>query len=390
MEELADGLNFVLTENIAKIFINSEINDLISQDFVDLLYGLEFINETTPINAVIISISSPGGSVISGMSMFSAIKMSSLNIVIINSGIVASIASVIFLGVEKSKRYAFSNSLFMIHNSHGGDNQDVMDKIDKSIGVVLASSINPLYIKELMDEQTWMNADEQVMYQVIDTQNIINVDEKFDLNLITQEETNPFLIYNNMKIIQNNMSKINIIEKLKTIFNKVENETVTEEVVVEEAIIETITEDVIEETVEETITEDVIEETISEIENIVEEELEEVIPPIVLNEVEALKLEVEALKLELFNIENSKIIEAKKSFLIENKITETAEIMNLDLAVIKNLVNSLKVNITAPIISNKITNGSEQLPKFSELTNEQKTDLAKNNIDLFLKIQKNK
>ena len=394
MEELCDGLSFYSQDRIAKIFINSEITTEVSQNFVDLLYGLEFLKDE--VDAVVISISSPGGLVLEGYSMYSCLKMSTLPIYIINTGIVASIAGIIFLGVDYNNRYAFDNTLFMFHNSHGGDNQSVNDKIDNGIRKVLETSISSVYLQQMMDDETWLNIDEQIMYNIIPFNNKLSVKEKFDISqFVEAEESNAYLIYNSINIIKNNeenMSK-NILEKLKGIFNKAESEVIVE--TKEEIFVEEVSE--ITESLEEveSVVESIVEDVVSE--ELVEAIVEPIIDPIISkSEVEILQEELlivkELLKEKenvLLEIENSKKLELKKTFLIENKIEVTEELLKMDIEVIKPIVNSLKINKVAPSIP-QITNSLNSELSWEKLSNEERNELAKTDINLFNRIFANR
>ena len=390
MEELCDGLSFYSQDRIAKIFINSEITTEVSQNFVDLLYGLEFLKDE--VDAVVISISSPGGLVLEGYSMYSCLKMSTLPIYIINTGIVASIAGIIFLGVDYNNRYAFDNTLFMFHNSHGGDNQSVNDKIDNGIRKVLETSISSVYLQQMMDDETWLDYNEQIMYNIVPSDNIINVANKFDIESVIGKEDSIFNIYNSLEVIKNNEQEMNknIIEKLKSIFNKEVIVETKEEILVEEfseitesleeveSVVESIVEDVVSEELVEAIVEPIIDPIISKSEvEILQEEL--LIVKELLKEKENVLLE----------IENSKKLELKKTFLIENKIEVTEELLKMDIEVIKPIVNSLKINKVAPSIP-QITNSLNSELSWEKLSNEERNELAKTDIKLFNRIFANR
>ena len=182
MEEVVKGLNIVIVGNVCKIFLNAEIDEDISQSFVEILYGLEFLHDENPFDAVVISISSPGGNIDAGYAMYSTIKMSNLPIYIINSGIVASIAGIIFLGVKLSNRFAFENSLFMLHNASGSNDDALLEKINKSLSTILGTAITPLLVRDLMEQETWLDVNEQANYNIIPYSNIIKVDEQFDIS----------------------------------------------------------------------------------------------------------------------------------------------------------------------------------------------------------------
>jgi len=408
MNDLADGLSFVLSQNIAKININTEITSEIANDFIDLLLGLEHINDDNSIEAVVISISSPGGLVAEGFNMYSTLKMSTLPIYIINTGIVASIAGIIFLGVKKENRFSFENSLFMIHNAHGGDDQVVLEKINRCLESILGTAITSTYLQSLMDSETWMDISEQVTNNIVSYNNIIKVNDEFDISklLNTNTEKNLFNIYN--RIIKNNekeMSK-NILEKLKALKNSIMNtqeesinneqeviadatENVENEELVntEEAIIEKsdISENLINKVEEADALEAVIEEEAIIEEPIVKSEIE-----ILLQELSEIKMKLEARENELAEIENSKKLNIKLEFLKENKIEATEDLLSLDINKLKNIIGSVKVNKAAPILFSNKSGDISTVPVWENMNDIEKNDLLKNNIEMFNKSFKNK
>jgi ATP-dependent protease ClpP protease subunit len=408
MNDLADGLSFVLSQqNIAKININTEITSEIANDFIDLLLGLEHINDDNSIEAVVISISSPGGLVAEGFNMYSTLKMSTLPIYIINTGIVASIAGIIFLGVKKENRFSFENSLFMIHNAHGGDDQLVLEKINRCLESILGTAITSTYLQSLMDSETWMDISEQVTNNIVSYNNIIKVNDEFDISklLNINTEKNLFNIYN--RIIKNNeeeMSK-NILEKLKALKNSIMN-TQEESINNEQEVIANATEDVENEelvnTEEAIIESDISENLINKVEEadaleaVIEEEaiIEE---PIVKSEIEILLQELSEIKMklelrenELAEIENSKKLNIKLEFLKENKIEATEDLLSLDINKLKNIIGSVKVNKAAPILFSNKSGDISTVPVWENMNDIEKNDLLKNNIEMFNKSFKNK
>lgn len=403
MEEVVKGLNIVIIGNVCKIFLNAEIDEDISQSFVEILYGLEFLHDENPFDAVVISISSPGGNVDAGYAMYSASKMSSLPIYIINSGIVASIAGIIFLGVKLSNRFAFENSLFMLHNASGGNDDALLEKINKSLSTILGTAITPLLVRDLMEQETWLDVSEQANYNIIPYSNIIKVDEPFDISQIYKEEKNIFNIYNK-QVIKNNEDKMNLnfIEKLKNLRNTIMQDDNKDSVVELADVIANEEVNNIEEVIEETIVEAIenaVEEIVESVEEEIVESIEEKIGDISNNsEIEMIKAELEAVKLQLqekenilADIENKKVLDAKKEFLIENKVDITEDLLELDLPKLKNIVNTIKVNRVAPILQNKVGDiSTENIPVWENMNDSEKTNLMKSNIELFRKSYKNR
>jgi ATP-dependent Clp protease protease subunit len=415
MEEIIKGLSLIITNNVVKLFLNAEINDDISQKFTEILYGLEFLHEDTPFEAVVISIASPGGNVDSGYAMFSALKMSTLPIYIINSGIVASIAGIIFLGVDYNRRWAFENSLFMLHEAYGSPDQNIILKINKSLSTILGTAITPLLVEKMMSDETWLDVNEQVNFNIIPPNNIIKVSEKFDISqIISEKENGIFNIYNSTKLIKNNEKSMNLnfIEKLKSLRNSIIGDENIDSVVesqVEEEVESQVEEEVeaeleLEDISTEVESESESEEAEQESEEVeIKAELEEVEPilspeMILINE---LRAEILSIKTEkdsiLAEIENSKKLETekinlelKKSFLIENKVDISSDLLELDLDKLKKIVNAVKVNKTAPIVSNKASDISSNIPEWSKMNDTERDNLFRTNRPAWEKALQNK
>ena len=182
-----------------------------------------------PIN---LRINSLGGDVFDGMAMYNVIKRREAKTTVYIEGIAASIATIIALGADEV--VMAENSLFMIHNAWGGtmgeskDMRKTADTLDK-----ITSELTDIYMKktglsydalaEMMDEETWLNANEAYELGFIDTiSDSIKVAAKYDVSKfknITQEE-----IQNKLRININNKKMTN---ELKEWFNNKVEEIVT-------------------------------------------------------------------------------------------------------------------------------------------------------------------
>jgi len=131
----------------------------------------EFIAELNAIKSPRINmhINCPGGEVFDGAAIYNAVKRHPAAVTSFIDGIAASIASVIALAGEKVIMAA--NAIYMLHNPSGlviGTSEDmrktadILDKVrDTMIGAyVTKSGKSDSAIKELLDLETWMNADE--------------------------------------------------------------------------------------------------------------------------------------------------------------------------------------------------------------------------------------
>ena len=211
----------------ADIYIFDEIGTygVTAQDFISEIKGLKDM----PIN---LRINSLGGDVFDGMAMYNVIKRREAKTTVYIEGIAASIATIIALGADEV--IMAENSLFMIHNAWGGTSGEAKDmrKTAETLDKI-TSELTDIYVKktglsydtlaEMMDEESWLNADEAFALGFIDTiSDSIKVAAKYDVSKfknITQEE-----IKNKLSININNKKMTN---ELKDWFNNKVEEIVT-------------------------------------------------------------------------------------------------------------------------------------------------------------------
>jgi len=230
--------------NSADIYIFDEIGTygVTAQDFISEIKGLKDM----PIN---LRINSLGGDVFDGMAMYNVIKRREAKTTVYVEGIAASIATIIALGADEV--VMAENSLFMIHNAWGGASGEAKDmrKTAETLEKI-TSELTDIYVKktglsydavaQMMDEETWLNAEEAYKLRFIDTiSDSIKVAAKYDVSKfknITQEE-----IKNKLSININNKKMTN---ELKEWFNSKVEEIVTSvkgEVKVSEDVVEQTT-----------------------------------------------------------------------------------------------------------------------------------------------------
>jgi ATP-dependent Clp endopeptidase proteolytic subunit ClpP len=211
----------------ADIYIFDEIGTygVTAQDFISEIKGLKDM----PIN---LRINSLGGDVFDGMAMYNVIKRREAKTTVYIEGIAASIATIIALGADEV--IMAENSLFMIHNAWGGTSGEAKDmrKTAETLDKI-TSELTDIYVKktglsydtlaEMMDEESWLNADEAFALGFVDTiSDSIKVAAKYDVSKfknITQEE-----IKNKLSININNKKMTN---ELKDWFNSKVEEIVT-------------------------------------------------------------------------------------------------------------------------------------------------------------------
>lgn len=162
------------------MFIDGEIvtdewedSDTSAAGFRDALKSL---GDVKTIN---LHINSPGGSVFEGIAIYNMLKQNSAHINVYVDGLAASIASVIAMSGDTI--FMPSNSMLMIHNpwtmAVGNANElrkqaDDLDQITKSsVQTYLTKAGDKLdedTLKQLMDDETWLTAQEAVDYGLAD------------------------------------------------------------------------------------------------------------------------------------------------------------------------------------------------------------------------------
>ena len=177
-------------------------------------------------------INSIGGDVFDGMAIYNVLKKRQGTTTVYIEGIAASMGSVIALAGDEV--IMSENSLFMIHNAWGGamgeaddvrKTADVLDKISGEIADIYRKKTNLPYnkVKEMMDEETWLNAEEAYQLGFIDSiSDAIKVAAKYDISKfknITKEE-----IQNKLNV---NLKSKTMTEELKNWFNAKVEEIIT-------------------------------------------------------------------------------------------------------------------------------------------------------------------
>ena len=155
-----------------------------------------------------IHINCVGGDVFDGMAIYNIIKKRTAETTVYIEGIAASMGSVIALAADNV--VMAENSLFMIHNAWGGamgeskelkKTANLLEKISNEIADIYIKKTKLPYdrVKEMMDEETWLNADEALELGFIDSiSDAIKVAAKYDVSKfknITNEEISSKIKY---------------------------------------------------------------------------------------------------------------------------------------------------------------------------------------------------
>jgi len=112
-------------------------------------------------------LNTPGGNVVQGYMIYSSILKSNTPVDTYNIGMVASMGFPIFMAGRK--RIMMDYAIAMIHNPYkldGSEPDDMTDAMAESMVKMIASrsKISENKVRKMMDEETWMTADECLKY----------------------------------------------------------------------------------------------------------------------------------------------------------------------------------------------------------------------------------
>ncbi len=157
------------------IWVAGEVNDHMSTIVQAQLMFLDSIDH----NDITMHVDSPGGSVKSGLSMVDVMDYINSDIRTINTGMAASMGSILLGAGTKGKRCSLRFSRTMLHQSSGGFGGNIQDS---EIDMIEWKKLN-LILFELLGEYTnkpadvvmkdasrdlWLSADEALQYGIID------------------------------------------------------------------------------------------------------------------------------------------------------------------------------------------------------------------------------
>ena len=128
---------------------------------------------------ITLHIDSPGGSVKSGLSMVDVMEYINSDIRTINTGMAASMGSVLLGAGTKGKRSSLKHSTTMLHQSSGGFSGNIQDaEVDwvewKKVNQILFELLGKYCgktaakVKKDATRDFWLNAEEAVAYGIID------------------------------------------------------------------------------------------------------------------------------------------------------------------------------------------------------------------------------
>ena len=157
------------------LWVAGPVNDAMSNVVAAQLMFLDNLEEKD----ITMHVDSPGGSVKAGLTMVDVMNYISSDIITVNTGMAASMGSILLGNGTKGKRHALKNSRIMIHQVSAGAQGHIEDiRID----LAEADKYNELLFDMLADfcgktkkeilkdanRNNWLNADEAVKYGIID------------------------------------------------------------------------------------------------------------------------------------------------------------------------------------------------------------------------------
>jgi ATP-dependent Clp protease protease subunit len=139
---------------------------------------LMFLDSTDKTD-ITMHIDSPGGSVKSGLSMVDVMEYISCDIRTVNTGMAASMGSVLLGAGTKGKRSSLRFSKTMLHQTSGGAGGNIQDarinmmeweKVNNILFDLLGSYCNKSAEQVMLDatRDLWLSAEEALEYQIID------------------------------------------------------------------------------------------------------------------------------------------------------------------------------------------------------------------------------
>jgi len=158
------------------IFLGAEIDDELSNQVIGVMLYLDSEDSSKPIY---LYINSPGGSVISGLAIIDCMQHIKSEVITINLGLAASMASFILAAGSKGKRLALPSSRTMIHQPMGGAQGQAEDiKVEAAQIMKIRDNLVKMYsmmtgqttdtiIKDL-DRDNFLSAYEAEEYGLVD------------------------------------------------------------------------------------------------------------------------------------------------------------------------------------------------------------------------------
>lgn len=159
------------------IFVSEGINAAVAKRIINQILALEYEKPNTPIN---LYLNSPGGEVNSGFAIYDTIRFVSSDVRIINTGLCASIATIINIAAKKQHRFSMPNCKFLIHQPlipgqiygqasdieiHAREILKTRQKINELLSKECGQPISK--VEKDTTRDYWMNAGEALEYGLV-------------------------------------------------------------------------------------------------------------------------------------------------------------------------------------------------------------------------------
>lgn len=157
------------------LWVAGPVNDNMSTIVQAQLMFLDSVDDRD----ITMHIDSPGGSVKSGLSMVDVMEYIKSDIRTVNSGMAASMGSVLLGAGTKGKRSSLRHSTTMLHQSSGGFSGNIQDaeidwaewqKVNRELFNLLGQYCGkkPEQVMKDATRDLWLNAEEALKYGIID------------------------------------------------------------------------------------------------------------------------------------------------------------------------------------------------------------------------------
>lgn len=112
MDQIAQQLTEQRLLDRRTIFVSEGINSVVAKRVINQLLTMDLEKPGTPIN---LFLNSPGGEVNSGFAIYDTMRFLKSEVRVINTGLCASIATIINIAAKKQNRFSMPNCKFLIH-----------------------------------------------------------------------------------------------------------------------------------------------------------------------------------------------------------------------------------------------------------------------------------
>ena len=143
-------------------------------------HDIQYLDNENPNQPIYLYINCPGGSVISGLAIYDTIQHIRSEVVTVNLGLAASMASFLLCAGSRGRRYALPHSRVMIHQPMGGAQGQAEDiRVEASQIMRIRNNLVKMY--SLMTGQTT----EQIVLD-LDRDNFMSAEQALEYGLIDE------------------------------------------------------------------------------------------------------------------------------------------------------------------------------------------------------------